>query len=89
MYTRIPQVCMPKTVLERLQDLVGTVYAFDNKYMIWTSPDNAVMQQATYDLRDLLPRLKIKGLTLGGLIECLPSFTPSKRGKVTVDTPEE
>jgi hypothetical protein len=77
---------MPKTILEHLQDLIGTVYTYDGKFLLWASPDNAVMQQTPYDLRDLLPRLKIKDLTLGDLIECLP---PSKRGKVTVNTPEE
>jgi hypothetical protein len=80
---------MPKTILEHLQDLIGTVYAYDGKFLLWASPDNAVMQQTPYDLRDLLPRLKIKELTLGELIECLPDFTPSKRGKVAVNTPEE
>jgi hypothetical protein len=75
---------MPKTILEKLQDLVGTIYAFDGHYVVWSSPNNPTMLQSTHDLRDVLSQLRIKGLTLKELIQCLPTFDPPKRSKVSV-----
>jgi hypothetical protein len=72
---------MAKTLLEKIEGLIGTVVAFDGRYCLWTAT-------GPHDVRDVATRLKTNK---DDIADALPDFAPKKRGRavLTEDTPEE
>ena len=64
--------------LEKIEALVGQVRAFDGRNCIWAAT-------GVYDVRDIAKRLKA---TPDAIVEALPAFKPSKRGRVSQETEE-
>ncbi len=78
-----------KTLLEKLEELIGPVAGYDGRYTVWSKISHPNMTRASYDLRDLIPKLKVKGVTLKDLQDAMPEPEKVKRGKVAVpDSPE-
>jgi len=64
--------------LEKIEALVGQVRAFDGRNCIWATT-------GVYDVRDIAKRLKASP---DAIVEALPEFKPSKRGRVSLETEE-
>jgi len=75
---------MKKTLLEKLQDAIGIITAYDGEYVVWADPVNPEMTRATYDLRDVIPMLKDKKVTLALLQECLPVLEKPRRARASL-----
>lgn len=79
---------MPKTLLEKLETLLeGPVTAYDGQYIVWYKTTHPYMVRGNVDLRDVVK--KIRGATLEGLVEALPSFDKPKRAKAAMPETEE
>jgi hypothetical protein len=59
-----------KSLLERMEEAVGRIVAYDGRLMVWTERGAHQLTAGTHDLRDILP--KIKGAKLGDLQAALP-----------------
>jgi hypothetical protein len=68
-----------KTTLERIEDLVGRVIAYDGRLAFWTLKD-------IHDVRDIAPRLKLHALDI---MAAMPIIPPVKRGRAKLSPEPE
>ena len=65
---------MAKTLLERIETLIGTVTAYDGRLCLWAGG-------RPHDLRDVAMRLKT---TKDDVADALPTFEKAKRGRANI-----
>lgn len=62
---------MTQTLLERIEELVGTIIAYDGRLAFWT-------KITVHDVRDIAPRLNVH---LSDVMAAMPVFERAKRGR--------